>query len=292
MIGYYMSFNPSQGPTGLLHYVEQIYSSVKARSGSPVSSKLKAAIAKLTSGKDAIAKKEAAQLKEEQQQEALLYPSIKGAVEQLNANAYQKGQHSNLKKLGGKYYVVSPLKPYTYFDFNVDSKLPGDKGSGKKVGVFYDNDGKPFRVASTWLRETMLMRYGLFFDSAGNETLGVPVSHVHLPMTSKDKALKPGASGNNMIDSTDPRFPLPGISIETTSDGKTAYFYYSNKIDSTDPSFPSPGVSTATTPSGKTAYFYYNNQIDSYLARLTDQGSLDYYLDLVSGQSSALRPAP
>ena len=224
----------------------------------------------------------------------------------------------NLYQVGSKYYLVMPGSGANsttyYYDFN--SQQPSyDTATGEYIGalspksagyvpqgVYYTavapgatltaqetafldmNTGSanlqalPTSVVTGGTYQAMLTKYGLAVDKDGNESLTLPINNPSLVMTEKDKALKPGKSGDNML------------CLMPTEKGAVTSF-------------------TSTQQPGYQNYYYLNMGSQLYLARCTytekvnvaatdsESGQTttitkDYYVDLMSGQRYDIQGNP
>jgi hypothetical protein len=118
----------------------------------------------------------------------------------------------------GMYYYVQTLPNNSYlitdFDaFNMQIATFDQKG---QVQMYHDGHAA----------DSMLEHCGIAIDAKGNQTLTVPQEVIVLDFSDKDKAIKPGQSGDQLLACTDPAFPLKGLAPLSVGPVQYTFYYF------------------------------------------------------------------
>ncbi len=136
----------------------------------------------------------------------------------------------------GKFYKIDSVYKTT-FDFNAPENAikllyPQEVASGQyksrigDVGIMYDSQGNYLVSLSGWALQNTRAAAGVYVNPQGQQQL-MPSNVIPLPLNPKDQNLKPGASGQGLIASTDPKFPTPNVaSVQDPTDPNTIYYFY------------------------------------------------------------------
>lgn len=258
---------------------------IQAQSGVPLDQTIRDSIAKLASN---YATQKAASPQESAAQSAYeivlnLALKSKAPVSQLNAAIPLDGTDGIIKTADGQYYWRS-MQPsassgsggsgepmYQYYQFKFTSNdLPSSVP--QPVGVLYDHTGNAIEVYTGNRAAGMLVAHGITETKNGVLSMGIPVRHGSLPMTTSDTNLAGGKTGGFLMKLVpDAQNPL-----HVTTNNQTFYIYKNIFHSGSVPPVTSIGQVAA--------------QVSEYspydlLLQVTPQGNAAnaYYLSLLSG---------
>ncbi|MGZ6250778.1 MAG: hypothetical protein ACXWL2_02015 [Candidatus Chromulinivorax sp.] len=164
--------------------------------------------------------------------------SVAQIISNLGSVNYLPAPYDMLKQdpNSGMYALVSPANAdgteflYTFFD--VPNNMTDINGNPMHIAVSYDGQANQIKIISGATLAGMMQQYGIVIDNSGKQLLGAINAHPALQLNSADFALKPGVSGQSMICSNDPAFPVSGIVSPITYQNSKLYFYYNTLVKS------------------------------------------------------------